>query len=632
MKPERTPIRRPLFDAPIYPGEDPRTQERGIPLAGASIFATPEGKARTFGPDAYARYTLPSPQDKKTRILELAAELVIHPSYITSFFSFTEQSDAAQIPSLTKDLIATVPEMVRRSPFISARQATDLIELTMSPREKDRLFASFLLREYVKATLPVDPSKKEINFKTASEAQDRIVNLLYTLTLAGMETRNKDVYKFLYDVLSFRTPILESKDPQAVLFAIAGKAQNDDTLAKAVLIDQTTGLFEQMFAKYPGEYPQILQNTVLNGGALVKTLTSTSPIDRQRNLQLSLFYAKRYRSLGTYIEDENMDTNDYYTQALPFPEKIIFTQNRKMWPLYLEICSEEMMAKGKLLTPIAQFSLPDGSLRYIAETEGHSEEMARSVIAYTLNETHFPPEVYEKKVIETFLRFTTPDLSKHMIPEMDTLLTEKKQALLHPVRGIYQNGIMIRYKDGRHIAASTLSVDKSGKEITLRMGNYSLHLRLNQFQQLLDSEGHPLDIPEESRIWWETIILAPIKELVCPTREDGVLISGTEDLSPRDAVEQTKKKLFALVGHLRRLPPGKGYTLEQAVESQKILYPLPGIERLDLEQLNKELGFTKQDGQYTYVLPKGRDEKGLGPVSIHTPHAFDDLAKIMDSK
>jgi len=288
-----------------------------------------------------------------------------------------------------------------------------------------------------------------------------------------------------------------------------------------------------------------------------------------------------------------------------------------------------MVSQGILPNPIIQFSLPDGSLRYVADADGHSKEIVEGVVAYALNETHFPPEVYEKKVIESFLRFTTPEIPEQNIPDMKRMLTEKKQALNLPVRGINQSGVEIQYGDNHHIAATSLSIDQSGRAISLKMGNYSVHLQLNKSHELVDTEGHPLDLPENARVWWEMVVLAPLKELVCPTREDGVLITGTEDLSPAEALLKTKKVLLTRIGFLRRLPPGKCFTPEQSNKTLEVLYPLPGIEKLDLAELNKSLGYAKEEGQYTYVLPLEKEKKDALPLSIHTPHAFDDVAKYM---
>ena len=628
--PIRPPFQKPLFDAPVYPGEEGLSQEqRCIPSPSDTLFATPEGKAITFGPDAYARYILSPEKDKKPLMHSLATELIAHPSYINSFFSFGSDHYDESTKSLTPELIHTLPEIIKKSDSLSERQARELLTLATSNDKKRQLFAQHVLREYVNATMHIDTEKKDVDLNNATKTQYEIVELLHSLTLAGLEIKDVNIYKFLYDVFTLKTPILALDDPQTGLFAIAGQSGSDETLAKGLLLDQTVSLFGQLLGANQNEYTDILVLAAEKSKKYTKPFLSRDLSNKKRDAQLMDFYTNRNRELGTYLEEENVDLNEFNTRPLPFPENIVYIQSQKMWPLFLDLFSEVMVKKGVIKSPIAQFSLPDGSLRFIAEDSGNSENVARGIISYALNETHFPPEVYGKKVIESFLRFTTPEILEQNMPDMKRMLAEKKQALNLPVRGINQSGVEIQYGENHHIAATSLSIDQSGRAISLKMGNYSIHLQLNKLHELVDTDGHPLDLPENARVWWETVVLAPLKELVCPTREDGVLITGTEDLSPAEALLKTKKVLLTRIGFLRRLPIGKCFTPEQASKTLEVLYPLPGIEKLDLAELNKSLGYTKDEGQYTYVLPLEKEKKDALPLSIHTPHAFDDVAKYM---
>ena len=201
-----------------------------------------------------------------------------------------------------------------------------------------------------------------------------------------------------------------------------------------------------------------------------------------------------------------------------------------------------------------------------------------------------------------------------------------KQRLRNPSRGLSKDGVIVKIKNDQSpdLYFSEIHYDYSGRKIRINFnGNwFDLVLDHNDFS-LKYQDGGPLNLDEESMLWWENVILSPLEKLVCNGDEKDWLIAGTENLPTDKALEIKKRTITKRIGYSRREPPGRGYTEEQrnrVLSARK--FSLFGIEIIDLKLLNEERGLTRQEGQYTYVLPIEQEPTGT-PVEVSVPAAFD---------
>ena len=512
---------------------------------------------------------------------------------------------------------------------------------------KDKEFDSTLhkrsqsiLKNFFEATL--DPRlikllESNTNFSSSQikEIEDRsfksqikITDLMYKLATAALASGDETLLERYLTILAFESPYLKGDDPKSLFILYGAISLDDETMAKRNRIDFLGGLLENKFLS-PNEGKKLAMagEMVVNkfeNSFFMKIINSLKNKNPDRSSKL-LDYVESLKPFGTETEMKDEDPFLIWTKPYEMPEDIIYRADRFML-LYFSSLSERLLENQSIKTPIQLVITDNDQIRYVATSKHDNFEAAQQVMARLLDSRETSGAVLNELFISSIMHLLRPKISEKRIEKVKDKNKLLKQRLRNPSRGLSKDGVIVKIKNDQSpdLYFSEIHYDYSGRKIRINFnGNwFDLVLDHNDFS-LKYQDGGPLNLDEESMLWWENVILSPLEKLVCNGDEKDWLIAGTENLPTDKALEIKKQAIIKRIGYLRREPPGKGYTEEQrnrVLSARK--FSLFGIEILDLKFLNEERGLTKQEGQYTYVFPIEQEPTGT-PVEVSVPAAFD---------
>lgn len=470
-----------------------------------------------------------------------------------------------------------------------------------------------------------------------AETQDRTVELFYRLTNAILPTGDQKLYKLLFNLLTFQTPILKETDYQTALYVLAKLAINDDSLAKMQIVDHVIELFSKilpdvikkdsiyfenimMLFPFHKEYTDILNRDKNRAEGLIRVYQEI----RETIIQQGGIYA-----LITADDAETVIKEYGAPFSLDYPDNL-FVKTNPLWFLYARLASEYLVDKEEINSPVCTVAFPDNTIRSINIAKGNGDNFtaARILMKYVISqplikghEDHFFPM--------SVLEYLRPQLTSEQKKQIGISLETIKTSLKTPSRGIPEEGVVFVMNEHKkqEIEACNIFFDQSGRKVRLTVGNYDFNFLLDNQLNLCYPDGELLDLTEESKLWWGNLILSNLEAFTSYNKEEDIILSNLVEESIIDAVELTRKQLLKRRGHLRREPPNRGYTEGQRNKVFELRWPLPGIESLDLKTFNEGQDLTKFDGQYTYVLPLERERRSE-PLRLKAPYAF---KKILES-
>jgi len=662
ISPHITDLDKKVINRPAEPGD--------------SIFTTPEGLAFSFPIHTLATYIDTPDSDRPPLLREVAKELVSHPEQIDYFWNQMTTVDRMKSRGehLKSALSPVLKEVASEIDTFSLTE-TQLIALfrtlhppSLSDEERNSVgpansIWTGLLRgtihesmlgtaskhdrknpqldsEIIKGKLVLAPKtieerleSKNIGMSELQYTQDRIAHLLYTLTTAVMGTHDERLLRELYKLLSFQTSSL--KEPLLGLFMSAGKSFNDTAFTQFTLIDHTNELLGTMFKIEPREILTGRMRKMLEHSPAGLHYILEADRDVTRAQLFEQFYKERVATLGLSAIMDTDSLGEYFTRPLSFPENILYAP-KKLWYQYIEYYSMYCLENGWVNSPVLPLSLPDGTVRHVAVQEIDNRLAAREIIKYAA-ENGTPSEITNSHVIDSFFSYAKPNLLETTFGGLEHNNKQKQATLLtQACHGIPKVGVHIAIDQDQHpeIAASMLSFDQSGTFINVTIGNYILKLQLNNEYELCYADGKPLEVDEQTKIWWKHVILPPLAELICksPEEHEGY-IEGTQGLSHDERMAAAKHTILKRIGHIRHLgitPDGKEKhnTPEQRDRVLTLDYPLPHTPKLDLYELNTTTPFDEFGNKVTYVLPVER-ELTETPV-FYLPHAYDESQDLLD--
>lgn len=626
----------------------PHAGENRAALPGDSVFSTPDGITRTYPIHTLATYEVTPSYLRPPLVHKTAQELATDPSILPFFWSELTNTNITN-PNLINAGNALGKELVPELQKAALERETSLITenqiLTVfsALHPKSEEAAKLLLKPaealwngFMQGTLPpalrglnLDSIKKRldagnIKMDVLQTVQDKVVHLMYELTLGVMRTHDTYLMEALLDVLSYRHPSFNYKTIQSGLSVAASFSLNDNTLAKQILIDFTKSLLE---GKYnPGEYTtRKLVDEILEKNPTAKHyLKAQEKLKPIRNNDLVDFYENRFGK-SDHTVDTDLSVTEYYTRTLPFPESLIYSSQNDLWAEYLRFFSDYAMENKIMKNPVELLYLPDGTIRQVATVDDDPFFAAQEIMRFVATQGG---EISKPHEVETFLAYLRPKLQKETFTNLALNNAKKRlDLIMNPSHGLSTMGltVVIDENNSPGIEAKRLSLDQSASEIDIQIGNSILHMNLDDHYRLVAKDGMPLNLTRETKIWWDHVILPQLHQYVCVEPEqnegymEGITLSGNESRQ-----EVTRRTIIRKIGHFRKLglKPGGGEKHHSPEQRNLVLerkYLLPKVERLDLDVWNKDSPFGEK---VTFVLPVEK-ELTERPV-FHLPHAYKD--------
>lgn len=608
-----------------------------------TILATSEGIKIARSIQELTNYAT-TPHKRKRHILDgIATDHITNPVNIQLFYR-SISDDHILSPQLRLNSTELRTELgkaygevaLRQDPLkLTKAQLLSVYELAHSDGEYheigSEIFNGFLLssvhpsmRRKNREEIKVGLERGTITQDHLQYTQDRIVHLIYTLTTTVLESHNEELLKALGETLTFQTRELNTPLPYSELYSCAGMSESDKTFVRFTHVDYTAMLLNKTYGS--GVKIEEIMIDLIQASPIAQSYINHAQINKDRSKQFHDFYLTRYSLFGEPISADVENVGEYFTQKLPFPEKIIYAKD-DLWYLYLEYFAKYALARGMVKSPVVPLSLPDGTVRPIILQEGDSGAAAKEVMQYAswLGE---PTTIIDKHVIESFLNHLKPELQTPVHARLQVDNEVKREELTSlPKHSIPQIGmfIAIDQENNPDMAASRLFIDRSASHINLVIGNKTLALQLDDNYHICSADGIPLQITPTARMWWDHVILPQLYQYICRAPEDNEgYVDGINIEEGESAAQATRHFLSKRVGHMRTLGitasgKCKHHTPEQRMRTLEVEFPLPKIQWLDLDKHNAG----RQDGEkQTYVLPIERELKE--PPTFHLPHAYDD--------
>ena len=596
--------------------------------------------------------------ERKEFIKKVACQLVSDPEYCECFFNYIENDhrknpeDIVAIGEIKGCLCSGYLEkaaMTQDTFSLTEEQLLGFARMSLGDGAK---IGPKVMRGFVQGTTSSKikgKSEKEIKeqfikdksisdefVEAIAETQDRTVELFYRLTSAILPTGDQGLYRLLFNLLNFQTPILKETDYQAPLYILGKIAIHDDSLAKMQIVDHVIELFSKILpdiAKKDSEYfSDVIQSFPFNQEYISILNRNESRAERITKVYKEIRETVEKRGIfAPVVADEAEAVINEYGSPFPLdhPDNQ-FVKTDPLWFLYTKLASEYLLSRGEIDSPVCLVAFPDNTIRSvnIAKGKGDNFTAARILIKYVINQHHI--EGYEDHFFPiSVLEYLKPQLSSEQKRQLEINLETIKTSSKTPSRGIPEEGVVFVMNEHKKqgIEACNIFFDQSGRKVRLTVGNYDLNFLLDNQLNLCYPNGELLDLTEEARLWWGNLILSNLEAFTSYTREEDIILSDLAGVSMTEAVESTRKQLLKRRGHLRREPPNRGYTEEQRMKVLELRWPLPRIESLDLKTFNEGQTLTRFKGQYTYVLPLER-EKRNEPLRLKVPNA---LKKILES-
>ena len=486
-----------------YPGVNRDAQP------GDSIFAQFAGKAGFVHPIevfmTYVDVAKKNPLDPQKPLLHaLAEKLITDPSQIPFFWNQLEANQTYAVKgkemknellpelkkaasevdtfSLTEDQVVSLFKGMHSGPESSVAHSKKRDPFTV-------IFSGLIQGTIHELMRDLKPSEIEAKLKsgklTMNELQDtqnRIIHFTYILTSGVLKTHDETLMRHLHDFLSLKTSLLSPAHPNAGLFAAGNSSLDDAALAKSVLVDFTNVLLMNMYDSGSRIYVENLHASLEQSKTGSYYFDERERVNPKRRVDLTNYYSSnRYGTFAKVKIDDKNNPVEYYSRPLPFPENQIYSSSYRALSLeYFQLLSSYVISRGLLQYPMSIISLPDGSIRHIAPAEGDPFDIARAVLMHV---SHTPQEVSGQYVIESFLTYLKPRLSEKTSTMLLKNNEQKKDNLISfPSHGIPSVGLTIAIDQAHNLAieAESISIDKTGSRLDMKINNTVLHVRLNE--------------------------------------------------------------------------------------------------------------------------------------------------------
>lgn len=500
-----------------------------------------------------------------------------------------------------------------------------------SPPKNDDLTSPFIGDVDDKTLSMMKKMSREIIKRTFDncETQKEIVNVMYNSAVHLLSHESTYGWEPLLEVLTFKSHFLSASDKQAGRYVAAELSSNEDLFMKYYWLNTTAGSLITLLRD-----SQFRERFDERGVRLVNSNPGFAEIYRNKSLILPLDKAQAYlkeederRNTDWHKALLEQDTDDFadLLVAPDFPYSIT-TRPNPLMNLTKKLIALEYRAE---LQDIVSIVLPPFNTAFnIMVGKGRPQD----VLEKPKKAMHY---VYEKGVggeitnphtIHDALRWFRPELMGTTFIKLEKMTIPKiKRRLAHPKRSLPSGGIHIVFDQQTHpfVEANAIDIDKTGKNITLKFGAYTIALCMDNDGHIRAQDGSSLNLEPNSRSWWEATILSTIADITSPLEGDEVLLSDTAEMPHDEAVEKTQRAFVLRGPHMRRLHPGQGFNTRRAEELLLEEWPFPHIQTpIDLfayngiphgGQLNDHNPrVEREEGQWTYVheaQPKDEDER-----------------------
>jgi len=602
-------------------------------------FATPEGLREIYPFWTLLGFKGLEYEKKQLYLNNVASKLVSDPKQLAYFYTEIEKIklNKPEYKNLCRRFFS---QLLDTYPKIAANQAE---KLNSSEEHVKSLFEMYIQDESEIESLPTEPEKrakkdiKEISgiilrgLVEGSKTPDEIVNLAYNIAIAGLSQNDPEKEKKAYQIISFNSPLLKKESFQAVNFVLSLYFENNDTLAKYIILTYTTDLLEKIHD--PQETYKSNANFIVNENEhyqqglerIKETITNKVRI---RSLEDFIEEAGKY-DFKKEMQKHQFDPNDYIDD-LEFPENVI-SGSYKLRHLFVNKLSELLKSRGEIESDIIALTMPhDLSVRNVIVLKGDSRLEASKIL--TMDYIRGPGgKIDNPYAINDALNYLRPlNLDVEKQKPLEKLNQDKRNKLLTThVYGLNPRGEKIIIDIDNSVGEIKSIVFQPGKhfgtKIALTIGQYTLPLYLDHHYHLKIDNNFELKITPAALVWWETIILSYLKNLLCDPHT--VELDETNKLSFAEK-GIIVKKYYGRKEHRRLLSytengqPEK-YTIEQSNKFEEAY----GIT---LEAYNKLFDDVRDDRYYTWVFPKEVEiDENVLPIVSRNPTAEDDIKQVL---
>lgn len=459
--------------------------------------------------------------------------------------------------------------------------------------------------------------------------QKEIVDVMYNSAVHLLSDDSSYGWEPLLEILTFKSPFLSASDIRAGRYVAAELSSDEDLFMKYYWLNTTVGSLITLLrdANFRRRFNE-------RGVKLVDSNPGFAEIYRDKRLIIPLAQAEAYLK----AEDERyetdwhkklleQDTNDFSDLfiAPEFPYSIT-TRPNPLMNLTKRLIALEYRSE---LSDIVSVVLPPSNTAFnimIGKDEPQNVLEKPKKALHLVYEKGLGGEINNPHVIHDALRWFRPELYGTTFIKLEKITIPKiKKRLAHPKRSLPAGGIHIVFDPATHpfVEAKAIDIDKTGKNITLMFGMYTIPLQMDNEGHIRAQDGSAINLEPNSRSWWEATILSTIADITSPLEGDEVLLTDSADMPHNEAVEKTQRAFVLRGPHMRRLHPGQGFDIKRAEELLHEDWPFPHIQTpIDLfayngiphgDQLNDHNPrIERGDGQWTYVheaQPKDEGEQ-----------------------
>ncbi len=426
------------------------------------------------------------------------------------------------------------------------------------------------------------------------------ITRLHTIAEALLDIRDKQVTDKGISLLAGETPIV-NKDPKDLgLYAYClYDVENDNNVRKALDVD---AVFNYLCNQCAAEKKKVFLGAV--GKTLDKQLKDDGSAISQLVKRCVEDPVKQEKMDALHKMNDTQDENGTIRYEILGEGKTHFT-----YPLDLIADPEKMSRLRRKLNRRQSETMYLGGRRRV---NAYVPDVAETVVEFDDDDdinkevrSWFDADVADDKrnIFVDSIFDTVGMLFSEMGDEQRKELFDKLLILKHDLKDnlkrlVSPAGDCIIIKDEylNKLGISQIIIKPTTSflelDVNIVVGNFSCHLHLDNDFSLRNTKSHrPLEVSIDSYLKVAGIVLPHVRSLLCGDTRSASKKTGGGN------IEQGGGKGSAIYQrrpHIRKLPPGSGYTLEQMA----FVFREYGI---DLEKYNRERKLTRDTGQFTFV-------------------------------
>lgn len=632
---------KPLPDIPRLP-EEPALDGPPKGLQDTALFSS--GKPYAWNTILDYESQLKS-ADKKAVALRFAEGLASNPDRFLEAITTLDKVEITHPDKHTKtiaDIRADLEENLERVshqlPTPYEKQVGGFMKISVENLEHKEM-AEKVLRGYV----------------LGRKTQAQIVDLAYNMCLYALKSQNPEIEEYTARILAYDTEILKIADNQAADLTTAAISDDKDILAKFLAVDRTTYLLRQIHV--PGLHPIFEQ-------ALNQLTASQAFMQYYMGLKNDPSKRPFWNAIQAHYEYEvshplfAQDKPEYIRIAKELDSdnevsNLLFRDD-PLLRLYWNKLDQFFQNNEKGNIQVIQIVMPDGTIRpckliITAESIATGEEVdEKTAIFETLRAIYYEKSqtvTNAEAIVYALTHLKPPNFEEKDALKLEELRLKYKRDLWDKVScSLSPHGDLVMVEDETLKASGLPQIlfefgevdhrDKQGQiktvrtanetKITLALGKCQVVLTLDKHHTLKGLNRKDLILDKATKVWWETILLAYLRDLTCENESQNLVIP--EDIKHLKGQEYHVKKgelYTSRKAHRRKLPQGQSFTEEQ----RKIILQELGI---DLAKYNEDRNQTRQTGMYTWV--KTIDEVKVGtrkPIKVRIPNATKQINQLL---